>query len=606
MIKRICPKCKTICDLDENEVSLGSAKCKCGASIEVLSALSHTEPSQTKIPEPVKEASDPKPEPPSQTIAGSNINEPPSPGIVTSGKFDRRYLWPFLFILISLGIVYGLWRLNWITALMVISIFSTLICWMAKREGKKDLDKTKGAKNQLAYFFFDKSLEFFVPLTFVIIFYRILAWFVDWNNTDKSTIGALQGLQTQLDSFLYYLSWFKLKPWIAALIIFGVILLDLLLSIFFSFKDLGSYYKHYSLWSKRVFTTVFLLCCFTFFGEAVGEKRAELSKRVDHINNGYSRVQEKASQMLTDAVQERLYKKVQGSFPADIKAGLTYLSDIDKKLHELNISVFYAKAADVDLSTAPEIMERYSTLEKKPPAFSDDPIRYSEAEPVVKPKTSSMKPATDASTESIDRLVNEVEKPSFRQKLASLIESGGGKQLFCQFPKSFTNMIKSAVFEEAVRKYPIIEPIVEVFVGTFDKTVEEKVDASADRIAETLVKDRASVSKVVAEEAQKIVDSTDVKVSSSSIDRLRKIIADIKQKFNEIESVDIKLREKTKAAVTFEAKNPLTGNADNAEEKKYYTCNCVDSKTHAVIRVIWGPLLTTEAFTKLHCAPGPC
>ena len=517
--------------------------------------------------------------------------------MVTGGKFDRRYLWPFLFILICLGIVYGLWRLNWITALMVLSIFSTLVCWVAKREGKKDLDKTKGAKNQLAYFFFDKSLEFFVPLTLVIVFYRILAWFVDWNNTDKSTIGALQGLQTQLDSFLYYVSWFKLKPWIAALVVFGVILLDLLLSIFFSFKDLGSYYKHYSLWSKRVFTTVFLLCCFTFFGEAVGEKRAELSKRIDQIAGAYSRVQENASQMLTDAVQEKLYEKVQNSLPPNLRAD-AYLVKIVEQLGKLEVTIHYAKAAEVNVAQQSAIIDRYQN-------FSPEPIRYSEApkapEPARAPARPSTPPSAEMSVESVEKAINEIQtKPTFKQKLASLIKSGSGKQLFCQFPKSFTNVVKSAVFKAAVEKYPIIEPITEVFVGTFDKAVEEKVNNSADRVAEAIMKDSSNVNKIIAEESTKIVNSIETKASPSALERIRQTFANIRPKFDEIDAANATLEKQTRAAINAESEKAAAGDGKAGGGIGTYTCLCGP-------RVIWGPKRLLYSQARALCPEGaPC
>lgn len=602
MIKRICPKCKAICDLDENEVSLGSAKCKCGASIEVLSVLSHTEPSQPKIPEPVKDTSDPKPKPPSQTFsngpetAGSNISEPPSPGMVTRGKFDRRYLWPFLFILISLGIVYGLWKLNWITVLMVVSIISTAICWWAKKESKKDLDK-KGATNKFAYFFFDKCLEFFVPLTLVVIFYRILSWFIDANDSDTSTISSLEGLQSTLDSFLYYLSWIKFKPWIAALIIFGVILLDLFLSIFFSYKDLASYYKQYSLWTKRVFTTVFLLCCFTFFGAAVGEKRAELSNRVDRITNGYSRVHEKASEMLTDAVQEKLYEKVQNSLPPDLRAD-AYLIKITERLGNLEVNVHYAKAANVNVEAPSALIERYKT-------FNPESIRYGEAPSAPEsPRPSArppVKPPASVSVQSVERVISEIEtKPGFKQRLASLIKSGGGKQLFCQFPKSFTNAVKSAVFQAAVEKYPIIEPITEVFVGTFDKAVEEKVNSSTERVAETILKNPSNVNNVIAEESTKIVNSVETKASPAALERIKQTFDNITPKFNEIDVASNTLEKQTQAAINAESEKAIAGNSADKGKIRNYICRCG-------ARVIWGPKRLPYSMALLLCPEGaPC
>jgi hypothetical protein len=571
MIRKICPKCKNVCEIGYDQVGLGSIICKCGAKFEIVSAVTYIDAPKSKIPRPVKK-----------------------PAGAAGAKFDWRYLWPFLFLVVSLGVVYGLWKLNWITVLTVVSIISTAVCWWAKKESKKDLDK-KGVTNKFAYFFFDKCLEFFVPLTLVVIFYRVLSWFVDASNSDTSTISSLEGLQTNLDSFLYYLSWFKFKPWIAALIIFGVILLDLFLSIFFSYKDLGAYYKQYSLWTKRVFTTVFLLCCFTFFGEAVGGKRAELSNRVDRITDGYSRVRDKASEMLTDAVQEKLYEKVQNSLPADLRAD-AYLVKIIERLGNLEVNIHYAKAANVNVEAPSALIERYKTFNPESIRYSDAPSAPESPRPSARP---SVKPSANASVQSVEKVISEIEtKPGFKQRLASLIKSGGGKQLSCQFPKSFTNVIKSAVFKAAIEKYPIIEPITEVFAGTFDKAVEEKVNSATERVAETILKDPSKVNNVIAEESTKIVDSVETKPSPAALERIKQTFHDITPKFNEIDVANRTVEKQMQDAINAEsAKAAKTGEPGIGE----YTCTCGRR------RIIWGPKRLPHSMAVLLCPEGaPC
>lgn len=375
MIKRACPKCKNLCDLTEDQISLGTVSCQCGARFEVLSTISEKKVTQN-APDTKKDTSNPKP----GNVFGVKESGPTTRiSKEARGKIDWKFLYPFVFVVISLGIVYGLWLLNWTTALFIVSLITTTLCWIAKREEKKK----RGIKT-LSYFFLDKSLEFFVPLTLVVIFYAFLSWYIGWNNTDQTTIAALEGFQQQMDSLQKYLSWFKFKPWIAALIILGIILLDLFLSIFFSFKDLGAYYRYYGLWSSRIFTVVLLLCCFTFLGETVGEKRAELSSRIDKITEGYSKVRESASQMLTDAVQEKLYEKVENSFPAEIRAA-AHVKNIDDKLEKLRVSVYYAKTAKVDVIKPSTVISDYET-------FSPEPIKFSETTPAVKTPSSLTKP----------------------------------------------------------------------------------------------------------------------------------------------------------------------------------------------------------------------
>jgi hypothetical protein len=585
MIQRKCPKCKNLCDLTEDQISLGTVSCKCGARFEVLSAV----PKREITPDASNTKKDTSiPEPKSVPVAKSD-----GPKSVISKEADRkidwRFLRPFIFVIISLGIVYGLWLLNWTTALFLVSFITATLCWLAKRQEKK----AHGVKT-IRYFFLDKSLEFFVPLMLVVIFYTLLSWYIGWNNTDQTTIAALEGFQQQMDNLQTYLSWFRFKPWTAALIILGIILLDLFLSVFFSFRDLGAYYKYYSLWSKRVFTVVLLLCCFTFLGATAGEKRAELSSRIDKIADGYSKVRENASRMLTDAVQEKLFEKVQNSFPVEMRVA-AYVKNIDDRLEKLRVSIYYANTAKVDVIKPSAVIADYET-------FSKEPINYAETA-AVQPPVSPAKPPSGTSVESVGKVLNEVEtKLTFKQKLASLIKSGGGKQLFCQFPKSFTNVLKSAALKGIVEKYPVLEPIVDVFVSTFDKTVEEKVNGATDRLAESIMKDPASVNKVVAEESQKIVDSTEVKVPPGDAEQIKKGSPKVQQKLSEIDLVEKNLQAETRTAVEAEGKRSILEGGRMVTG----TCMCKDLRTQATW-LLWGPTVMSEERFKMLCPQGgPC
>lgn len=174
--------------------------------------------------------------------------------------------------------------------------------------------------------------------------------------------------------------------------------------------------------------------------------------------------------------------------------------------------------------------------------------------------------------------------------------------MFCQFPKSFTNVIKSAALQGIVEKYPVLEPIVDVFVNTFDKAAEEKVNAATDKVAEIIMKDPANVNKVVAEESQKIVSSTEVKTSSSDAEQIKKSTSKVKQKLSEIDSVEAKLRAETGAAVDAQGKRSILEAGKNSRQIKG-TCLCRDSRTK-VTWVLWGPTIMTEERFDMLCPDG--
>jgi hypothetical protein len=577
MSQKQCPKCRRFCKVSEALLELGlPIECVCGCKFEVLPGTSPSYHSQTEE---------------SQTQqTHTKTTSPP--------EKKKKFLWKHLFapsmVIAGVGLAFALWQWNWPKSLFVVSVALTIFCWRQKRRWKKDDNKSS------SYFFFDKCVEFFVPLTSVMVLYAILAWMVD-GTADQATLGRLQKLESQLNSIHSYVAWFKLKPWIAALFLIGVIVLDLFLSSFFKYKDMASWYTHYNLWSKRVCTVVVLLCCFTFFGNAVGERNAHLRTNTDRIREGYARIQEKAEEILTESVQQQLYEKVQITLPSEIRAGFDYPQNIAAKMEDLRVSLKYADVLGVRDQDAAEIIRRYETSAKEPPGFYEEPIRYSELEPVPQSKAKVASPPAETTAASVEKTLAEIEtRKPFRSRLIALIKLDGTKQLFCQFPKSFTNVAKSAIFKAAMVKYPLLEPVVDVFIGAFDKSVEEKVKSSADQVADALLKNSGTADQVVAEEAGKIVDSVKVKESPSTLERVKGVLGDFKQRIRDIDVAIKTVENRMNAAAEAQADDGTDAPRD-ASGNGVGSCSC-----YCGSRRMWGPVITTAAQCRALCPPVPC
>src|SRR5205085_7453361 len=121
---------------------------------------------------------------------------------------------------------------------------------------------------------------------------------------------------------------------------------------------------------------------------------------------------------------------------------------------------------------------------------------------------------SELTVESVESTITNIEtKVSARARLISLIKLDSVKQLICQLPKSFTGLAKkSTVLKLVIERYPILEPIVDVFVGTLDKSVEDKVNNSVDKLADALLQKPENAYSIISDEAQKIVDSVEVKI----------------------------------------------------------------------------------------------
>lgn len=148
MSNKQCPKCGASCKVTEANLELGlPVKCACGCSFEVLPEAVpiyrlNTQPSQTqKAP-------------------------PPTPSPAEKEKRSvRKSPLPIFVVVVGVAIAYVLWLCDWPKLLFVESVTLTIFCWRQKRNWKKRDNKS------LRYFLFDKSVEFFVPLTIVLGFY---------------------------------------------------------------------------------------------------------------------------------------------------------------------------------------------------------------------------------------------------------------------------------------------------------------------------------------------------------------------------------------------------------------------------------------------------
>jgi hypothetical protein len=235
-----------------------------------------------------------------------------------------------------------------------------------------------------------------------------------------------------------------------------------------------------------------------------------------------------------------------------------------------------------------------------------EPIRYSEAgpQPESPTLTRASEPPPETTEASVEQPLGEADaKLSFRSRLISLIKMDGTKQLFCQFPKSFTGVAKSAAFKSAMLKYPMLEPVVDVFAGTFDKAVEQKVKASADRVADALLRSPRRTEAVVSEEAEKIVGPLEVKKTTAPLERIKKSAATFDESLREIDEATKSISKlMNSAAAAKAAVPPPQDNNFGSSTPSAWMCSC-----YCGSRLMWGPITVSSA-AQCHamCPPIPC
>jgi hypothetical protein len=468
------------------------------------------------------------------TFAGATVsNDDSAPRVGARGGVPYS-----LILLVSgLAVVGFVWSSLWVVALFLISAALAAFCRKRRAAWKARDDKS------LRYLFFDKSVDFLIPLAGVALFYSLLSLLVA-GTSDRTTLGRLETLEGFFDSLKYYLSYVVFKPWIAALIIGALIVFDLLVTFYLKPSALASRYKDYNKWSKRVYMVVVLLCSFTFFGNQIGEQRARLRLRTDKIKTGYRKLREEAEDALQASVQQQLYDKVRVSLPPDITEAFDYTKDRASAVSGLRQNYTEVKKYGVKDPQADEILARYDRLEKQTSEYSDKPVRYDEpgviesgghkvesasAEVNAADETAASPASLKLSGETVEAALSELKaKRPLRARLVELLKTDGVKQLLCQFPKSFTSVAKSTIYKNVVGEYPLLEQVVDVFVGTYDKRIEGEVKASADRVADALLENPERVDEVLSAEAKKISDSVEVKPPRTILAKLRSVAAGLK------------------------------------------------------------------------------
>jgi hypothetical protein len=481
-------------------------------------------------------------------------------------------------LLTGIGLIVSFFLgLSMITTLLFISLILTSFCWKNKHT-KKEIDN-----KSIGYFFFDKCLEFFLCFDIVVIFYACLSWVVE-GTSDQTTLGWLQSLEGFLLSVNKFVSFLKIKPWYAVLIILGLIIVDLSVSYFFNSRkpagesettdaetvsetdekvsemppsNLASRYKTYHTWSKRFYTVTVLLCSFTFFGNTVlGERVAHLRINIDKIRDGYEKLKEETEKLLMASVQQKIYEKVKESLPSDIKNDFDYPKIIVIDLNNVRADYERLKTYGVTNPEAEAAIKNYEAQAKRYTNITneqtiDDEIKPKNVE-VEKPskpesveveKTSKPNPKPETTIKSVEKPLAEIKsKITFRTRAISLLKLDGAKELLVQFPKSLTDVTKNRIFSEIVKTHPILEPVFDIVSGTIDKFVENKVKESAVIAADALIDSPQNAERIINKEATKIADSIEIKKDEATVGKIKGIFIEIKTQLSKIKEVNQKVR----------------------------------------------------------------
>ena len=478
-----CPKCNAHCELSEGNVYLGTlVECpECGCKFEIVKTREGVSSPRFRLQaEPVVE---PEARIPTETV------RPPTP------KGKPRIAWK------SFAILLAIWSgLALFFQLAIITFtFPASLILMAFFRTNRTLYKKAQLRN-FVYFSLDKGFEIFVSLTIVAAFYLVASWLFD-GSSDQSTLGYLWQLEDRFSAFKNFLSKYVIfKPWISALLIAILIVVDLVYAYVVGFdataaekpKSLVSRYLAFQRFSRRAYVALAVLCSFTFFGNAVaGEKIARVQVKIEEIRSGYEEAQKATEEALIVEVQQRLLDEIDDTIafprsyqPRDYK----YYHDIVYTSHERveSLRQTYADAtatADVNLDPALQARVKEVTGRRSPAYDGPREVPYADnlgresVGATEKPSRAESRPANlkELTFKKVEEVNKSFQKSAELRRSISAIKLADGTEILVQLPKSFTKVAKGVAFHELTARFPFLEPIINGLVTAFDKTMEERI-----------------------------------------------------------------------------------------------------------------------------------
>ncbi len=556
-----CPRCNTKCKVSKEAISLGSLiKCaSCGCKFESIGTRRNF--SEFRLGVRDKPVMNDEPAP-----AASKEAVKPSPT-----RRKPRLIWETFLILIVIWSALSFFLgFSTITFLLPVSLIFLGFFAMNRSEYKGAHRKT------FVYFAFDKAVELFACLSIVLAFYLGASWIFD-GSSDQSTLADLWRLEDRFESFKQFLSSYVIfKPWISAILIAILIGIDLLYSYSVGFdparqtqndgkdgkpKSLVSRYLAFQKLSKRAYIVLAFLCAFTFFGNAVaGEKLARVQVRIEKIRTGYEEARKETEGILVAAVQQGLLQQIDNDIAVALRA-TTY----DFKYHNIvfssnsrveSLRQTYSKAK----STPNVVIERgiearvKETTSKRPPAYQGPgTVSYSDKPAGDTPLktetryTSKWRPPglSDLTLGKIEEVKSSFKKAPGLPRSTSAIKLADGAEVLVQFPKSFTNVVKGAAFNDLVMRFPFLEPMFNALVSAFDKTMEERIKSKVgphlDRILAKWFPGGTLTPADFEFEAKEIVNSSKITLTNDVVKNTKAAAGEFAQVISESDTLIKKL-----------------------------------------------------------------
>lgn len=412
--------------------------------------------------------------------------------------------------------------------------------------------KSQGKNKQIRYHFLKSTLEFLFPFAFVMMFYSVLIIFASYF-WDLIGFHSLIKIEDYLEHIYSVTKW-KLGIEIVLPLFIGIYALGLLRVI--SLKKrirLYSAIDNVSKWTKRIYILFVFLCSFTILGTQLGDPSNDIKIRLKLIRDGYADIYNKTNSAISEEVAFQLYNKSTDAFPANYQSALKLTEKIGSDVGSLSSKYSHAqkeyniKSIETEsiLKATNKHLDTISNLRK------DITIQNEQLSDNLEISDGDLQ---GISCRKIKKAKDKIKAyiKNTRSKVINILSTEDGKRLSIQGAKVMSNVLKSELFSQWIKEYPIVEPVIDVFIKTADETSKSKIEEISKKSTFSIIEHPEKTQSIVVTEASKIVDDTKIKVSPEIIEKANKrveqiaaLLERIKESSNEIDT-KIKDAEDTK------------------------------------------------------------
>lgn len=408
-------------------------------------------------------------------------------------------------------------------------------CYKAKRRLEHE-EQTATTR----YFWLSNAFEVLVPFTCVTLFYVLLTLSLSDMGGDETTLQSLRGYEKRVQTVHDMLSYVRLSPLAAFLLVGGWFLIALVLLRRRGLQSAAQWeasyfkYKQYNRWLRRLTTTVGLLGAFTFFGGAVDSTGTELQAHIKTIKDNYNEYANQVGQAVTETVATELHNRMVAALPAQYHAA-QQRSQKTTEQYEQTAKEYRETKARYEY-TAPQFetlqqsrqqqSERAKEVlkEVEPPIFVTYPEAPFAKENELHLSSARLRQLSRMLTRYSERLAAQAD-PLLRNPVGAKVTPGALGILF-----SYKNF---SLLQSLAQQSPLLDVWLPVLTKTLAQGVDQRIQATARRLAEKeVVNAGAGLEPGIQAAATQIAQDLPLAWPSDTAARLEKNLAQEEQTVN--------------------------------------------------------------------------